>query len=180
MKADKKLRHEVECQLESDSRVNAADISVAVKNGILTLSGHVRSHAEKRMAESAAQRVCGVRAIADEVEVVFPGSTARTDHEIAEACVNALDARYIGALDEKIRIVVSKGWVTASGQVSWQFVKEAALKAIRELAGVTNIIDNITIKRGVSPGSTKPNDRGKVLNSIASTDHYTCRCLQRN
>jgi osmotically-inducible protein OsmY len=180
MKRDDEVRDELESQLDSEPRINAARLSVAVKDGIVALRGHVSSVAEKELAESAAQRLSGVRALANEVEVVPPGSTTRTGHEIAEACVNALDARCIGVLDEKIKIVVSNGWVTASGQVSWQFVKDAALKAIRELAGVTKIIDNITIKPRVLSCNTEAHGRGNVFEAIVPIEHRTCRCFQRN
>ena len=154
MKTDKELKQDVEDELDWEPRVKAAHIGVAVTNGVVTLSGHVPSFAEKYAAESATKRLYGVHAVADELEVKLPGSAIRTDEDIAAACVNALKADYL-VPDERIKIVVSDGWVTADGLVDWQYQKDAAFKALRHLTGVKGLANNITIKPRVSPGDVK-------------------------
>jgi osmotically-inducible protein OsmY len=154
MKTDSELKRDVENELKWEPSVNEAHIGVSVKEGVVTLSGHVPSYAEKYAAEKAAKRVYGVKAVADELDVKLPGSAKRTDEDIAAACVNALKANY-SVPDEKIKVVVNNGWVTLEGEVEWQYQKEAAHNAIRYLTGVTGVSNNITIKPHVSPKDVK-------------------------
>jgi osmotically-inducible protein OsmY len=154
MKADKELKQDVEDELGWEPRVNAAHIGVSVKDGVVTLSGHVPSFAEKYAAERTAKRLYGVKAVADELDVKLPGSAVRSDEDIATACVNALKNDYL-VPDEKIKVVVSNGWVTAEGEVDWQYQKDAAFKAIRYLTGVQGLVNNITVKPRVSPSDVK-------------------------
>ena len=107
--------------------MNAAHIGVSVKDGVVTLSGHVPSYAEKYAAERAAKRVYGVKAVANELEVKLPGSSQRTDEDIAAAAVNALKSNFSVPAD-KIKVTVSKGWVKLEGEVEWQYQKDAAEK----------------------------------------------------
>jgi osmotically-inducible protein OsmY len=154
MKTDKELKQDVEDELNWEPRVNAAHIGVSVKQGVVTLSGHVPSFAEKYAAERTAKRPYGVKAVADELEVKLPGSAIRSDEDIATACVNALRADYL-VPDEKIKVVVSNGWVTVEGEVDWQYQKDAAFNALRYLMGVMGLVNNITVKPRVSPGDVK-------------------------
>jgi osmotically-inducible protein OsmY len=149
MKSDVQLQQDVLDELDWEPSVNGAHIGVAVTDGIVTLTGHVPSFAEKYAAESATKRVYGVKAVADELDVKLPGSAERTDEDIATACVNALKADY-SVPNEKIKIVVSKGWVTLEGEVGWQYQKDAAGRNVRYLTGVTGLINNITVKPRVS------------------------------
>jgi osmotically-inducible protein OsmY len=155
MKSDKRLKEKLESVLDSDPRVNAAHITVAANDGIITLYGYVSSPAEKHIVESDSLRLGDVRGIANELHVKLPSRSIYTDEEIAAACTRAFDANYIGALDEKIKIVVSSGYVTARGHVGWQFQKDAALKAIRNVAGIRGVIDKISIKPRFLPGDGK-------------------------
>src|SRR5438874_3703175 len=109
MKSDSELQRDVLEELKWEPSVDAADIGVSVKDGIVTLSGHVSSYAEKYAAEKAAKRVYGVRAVANELDVKLPGSSQRTDEDIARACVNALKAN-ISVPADKIKVTVNKGW----------------------------------------------------------------------
>jgi osmotically-inducible protein OsmY len=154
MKTDKELKQDVEAELDWEPRVNAAHIGIAAKNGVVTLSGHVPSYAEKYAAERTAKRVYGVNAVADELEVKLPGTAVRSDEEIAAACVHALKDDYL-VPDEKTKVVVSSGWVTIDGQVDWQYQKDAALRAVRHLTGVIGVVNNITVKPRVTPGDVK-------------------------
>ncbi len=122
---DSELQRDVLDELKWDPGVNAAHIGVSVKNGIVTLSGYVPSYWEKHSAEKAAKRVYGVMAVANELKVKLPGSSQRTDEDIAAACVNALKSS-ISIPSDKIKVVVSTGWVTLEGEVEWQYQKRAA------------------------------------------------------
>lgn len=151
---DSELQEDVLHELEWDPSVDAAQIGVSVKDGVVTLSGHVPSYAEKWSAETAAKRVYGVRAVANELEVKLPGSSQRTDQDIAQACVNALKAN-ISVPDDKIKVTVSKGWVQLEGEVNWQFQKDAAEAAVRYLTGVQGVTNLITVKPRVTASELK-------------------------
>ncbi|MCA1851266.1 MAG: BON domain-containing protein [Beggiatoa sp.] len=123
-------------------------------NGIVTLSGHVPSYWEKYAAEKATKRVYGVMAVANELEVKLPSSSQRTDEDIAAACVNALKSS-ISIPSDRIKFVVSKGWVTLEGEVEWQYQQRAAKNAIRYLTGVKGVSNLIVVKPHMSPTEIK-------------------------
>jgi len=154
MKTDIELKNDVSTELKWEPSVNEAHIGIIVKDGVVTLTGHVLSYAEKYGAEKAAKRVYGVKAVADELDVKLPGSSKRTDDDIAQACVSALKFNY-SVPNEKIKILVSKGWVTLEGEVEWQYQREAATNAVRCLTGVTGVSTSITLKAHVSPSDVK-------------------------
>jgi osmotically-inducible protein OsmY len=149
MKSDSELKRDVQNELKWEPSVNEAHIGVTVKDGVVTLTGHTPSYAEKYGAERAAKRVYGVKAVADELDVKLPGSAKRTDEDIARACVNALAANY-SVPDETIKVVVNNGRVTLEGEVEWQYQSEAAMNAVRYLTGVTGVSNNIAIKARAS------------------------------
>ncbi len=154
MKTDSELKRDVENELKWEPSVNEAHIGVAVKEGVVTLTGHVPSYTEKYAAEKAAKRVYGVKAVANELDVKLPGSSKRTDEDIAAACVNALKSSY-SVPQDKIKAVVNSGWVTLEGEVEWQYQKEAAESAVRYLTGVIGVTNSITVKPRVSPTDVK-------------------------
>jgi osmotically-inducible protein OsmY len=154
MKTDSELKREVLDELKWEPSVNEAHIGVSVKEGVVTLSGHVPSYAEKYAAERAAKRVYGVRAVANELDVKLPTSSQRTDEDIAIACVNALKAN-VSVPSDRIKITVSKGWVTLEGEVEWQYQKNAAENTVRYLTGVAGVTNLITVKPRVSPTELK-------------------------
>jgi len=154
MKTDSELKRDVENELKWEPSVNEAHIGVTVKDGVVTLTGHVPSYAEKYGAEKAAKRLYSVKAVADELDVKLPGSSKRTDEDIAQTCVSAFKANY-SVPDNKIKIVVNNGWVTLEGEVEWQFQRQAALNAVRYLTGVIGVANNITVKARVTPGDVK-------------------------
>jgi osmotically-inducible protein OsmY len=154
MKTDIALKKDVEDELEFEPSVNAAHIGVAAKGGVVTLSGHVPSYAEKLAAEKAAKRVYGVKAVAEELEVKLPGSLVRTDEDIAAACVNALKTNY-SVPNDKVKVVISDGWVTLEGQVDWPYQRDAAGRAVHYLTGVRGLSNNITLKPHVSAADVK-------------------------
>lgn len=151
---DRELQQDVLRELEWEPTVQAAHIGVSVKDGVVTLSGHVPSYAEKYAAERTAKRVHGVRAVANELEIKLPGSSERTDEDIAIAAVQALKANSL-VPDDKIKITVAKGWVTLEGDVEWQFEKTAAESAVRYLTGVRGVSNLLRVKPRVSPSELK-------------------------
>jgi osmotically-inducible protein OsmY len=154
MKTDSELQRDVLDELKWEPSVNAAHIGVAVKDGIVTLTGHVASYAQKYAAERAAKRVFGVRAVANELDVKLPGSSRRTDEDIAAAAVSALKSN-LSIPSDQIKVVVSDGVVKLEGEMEWQFQKDAAARAVRYLPGVIGVTNLITVKPRVAPSEIK-------------------------
>ena len=124
--------------------LKATEIGVAVKNGIVTLSGTVDSYSKKIAAENAAKYVKGVRAVAEDIEVRLLPDGRRSDTDLAAAALSAM--KWNSAVqDEKIRLKVDDGWITLEGQVEWEFQKLNAARAIEDLQGVKGVINNILI-----------------------------------
>ncbi len=154
MKADTKLQHDVRSELAWDPSLDASQIGVAAKAGVVTLSGAVPSYAEKLVAEQAAKRVYGVKAVADEVEVKIPGGRERGDADIAVAALSALT--WAAAVpDDRIQVTVRDGWVVLDGTVDWGYQRAAAHHAVANLAGVKGVTDDIRVKAPVQPGVVK-------------------------
>lgn len=151
---DLELKRSVESELNFEPSINAAEIGVAVRDGVVTLSGRVPSYWEKVAAERAAARVAGVKAVANELEVRLPGSSERTDEDIARAAIDALKWNVLVPQD-RIMIAVSKGWATLEGSVDWQYQKSAAEKAVRRLVGVAGVSNLIEVKPAVSKAEVK-------------------------
>jgi osmotically-inducible protein OsmY len=172
---DKQLRQNIIDELDFEPSVDAQDIGVAVSEGIVTLSGHVSSYAEKVAVQHAVQRVKGVRAIAQEIEVRYPGEKKTADDEIAKRALNILkwDAVIPG---DAVRVTVQKGWVLLTGEVDWQFQKKAAEDAIRKLSGVTGVSNSITIKPRVSASDIKK----KIEDALARNAHVEARAIRVN
>jgi osmotically-inducible protein OsmY len=151
---DAELQQDVLEELKWEPSVNAAAIGVAVRNGIVTLTGNVSSFMERFAAEKAAKRVYGVKAVVNEVEVRLPGASQRTDGDIAEAAVNALKS-HLSVPADKIKVTVSKGLVTLEGEVEWNYQRVAAENAVREIPGVVGVTNLITVRPRVSPTEIK-------------------------
>jgi osmotically-inducible protein OsmY len=154
MKTDIELQRDVMAELKWEPSINPAQIGVAAKDGIVTLTGYVSSYAERYEAEKAAKRVRGVKAVVNEIEVKLPGSSQRTDENIAEMAVNALRSNVVVPADD-IKITVSKGWIKLEGEVKWQYQRNAAERAVRYLTGVTGVTNLITVKPSVTPTEVK-------------------------
>jgi osmotically-inducible protein OsmY len=151
---DMEIKKNVETELTWEPSVNAAQIGVAVKNGIVTLAGSVPSYWERYAAERAASRVAEVRAVVNELEVRLPTSSERTDEDIARAAVNALNWS-IAVPSERVKVKVSKGWITLEGTVDWQFQRTAAERAIRDLVGVKGVTNLIAVRPQVRLSEVK-------------------------
>jgi osmotically-inducible protein OsmY len=155
MKTDTQLQSDVMAQLKYEpSVINAANIGVAVKDGIVTLSGFVDSYTEKWAAEQAAKKVAGVKAVAVEIEVKLPGSSQRTDAEIAQSAATALRA-HTWIPSDKIKLSVQGGVITIEGEVEWWYQKEASENAIKNLIGVKGVINEIAVKPTARPTEVK-------------------------
>lgn len=161
---DLELKKDVETELNWEPSVNAAQIGVAVKNGIVTLAGSVRSYWERYAAERAASRVAEVKAIVNELEVRLPSSSERTDEDIARAAVNALNWS-VAVPADRVKVKVSKGWITLEGTVDWQFQKRAAEKAVRDLVGVRGVSNLIDVKPQVKTSEVKAQIQGALKRS---------------
>lgn len=151
---DDELRQYIIDELEFEPRIDAANIGVAVEDGIVTLSGHVASYSEKVAAEHAVQRVKGVRGIAEEIEVRYPDEKKTADDQIAKRAVDIL-AWNTTIPDEAVRVKVQKGWVTLSGKVGWQYQKLAATDAVRRLSGVMGVSNLIEVTPKVHAADIK-------------------------
>ncbi len=151
---DLTIKEDVEAELQWEPSIDAAVIGVAVKDGVVTLSGRVPSYDQKMAAARAAARVRGVKAVANELEVGVPAAEERTDEDIARAVANALTWNTAIPAD-KVKAQVSRGWVTLEGTVEWYYQKEAAERAVRPIRGVKGVTNNIVVKPTVSAAVVK-------------------------
>jgi osmotically-inducible protein OsmY len=151
---DLQLRRDIEAELDWDSRLDSRQIGVAVKNGVVALSGHVSSYAEKLAAEGAAQAVSGVRAVANDILIELPSAAQRTDAELAEAVIAALQAN-VSVPAERIRVFVRDGWITLEGEVATWYQKSAAEVAVSALTGIKGVSNGITIYSKASAEDVK-------------------------
>jgi osmotically-inducible protein OsmY len=144
MSSDLALRQDVLDELEFEPSVNAAHIGVTANHGVVTLTGFVTSYAEKTMAERAARRVKGVKAIAEEIEVRLPSDLKRADDEVAARAIDILKWQ-VGVPAERIKVKVEKGVVTLTGDVDWQFQKTEADHVVHKLSGVAGVLNQIRV-----------------------------------
>ena len=145
MKSDSLLQSDVLAQLKWLPGVNEAQIGVTAKDGVVVLTGLVSHYAEKMAAEDAAKGVYGVMGLANEIEVEMPGPHKRVDADIAAAALNAMHWNFEVPKD-KVKVIVKNGWVTLQGAVDWQFQKDAAARSVRNLMGVSMVLNDIIIK----------------------------------
>jgi osmotically-inducible protein OsmY len=149
MKTDLDIQQDVMAELLWEPGLRVAEIGASVKNGVVILSGIVDSYYKKVLAEKAAKKVAGVKAVAEEIEVRVPGSRKVSDLDIAEAVINSLKWNST-VVEEAINVKVEKGAVTLEGEAEWNFQKESAQKAVENLVGITSIINNIRVINKVS------------------------------
>ena len=154
MRTDHEIKRDVESELEWDPELDATDIAVTVKGGVVALSGYVRRYADKYIAERVAKRVAGVHGVADDIEVRLPSSEKVADPEIARDAVAAIRAQ-LPYLADKIQVTVNQGWVTLEGDVEWNFERDRAQAAVRHLKGVKSVGNQIHVKPRVMPAEVK-------------------------
>ena len=151
-RSDSSIRDDVQFEVKYDPKITSSDIGVAVKEGVVTLTGYVSSYWEKDAAEKAAKRVYGVRAVANDLQIKLTYS--RTDPEIARDVVHELES-HISIPTDKIKATVKNGWVTLEGTVDWQYQKNLAESSAKKLKGVLGVTNNIQVKPNVSPIEVK-------------------------
>lgn len=144
MLTDTQLQHDVQDELEWDPSVDAAQIGVTAKDGVVTLTGHAAKLADKLAAERLAKRVYGTRAVANDIEVLLPRGSERTDTDIAGAALTALKWDSL-VPDDRITVTVRHGFITLEGTVHWQYQKEAATRAVHNLIGVKGVSNQIVV-----------------------------------
>jgi osmotically-inducible protein OsmY len=173
MKTDPILKSEVLDELEWEPSINATRIGVAVKNGVVTLSGEVESYHEKVEAQRATLRVEGVKGLASEIEIHLPGTSHRSDADIARVALDALQWNSSVPAD-RIKVMVNKGWVTLEGDVEWGYQKTAAEEAVRRLTGVVGVSDQVAVKaRPTSAGIRTRIEQAFKRNAEIDADRVT-------
>lgn len=145
MKNNSELQTDVQNAIKWEPLLNAAEIGVTVKDGVVSLTGVVDSYAKKLEAENAAKKVIGVKALVEKIEVKFHGSWSKTNLEIANEVLTALKSNWSVPKD-KVTVKVEDGWVTLDGELPWNYQKEAASSAVNYLMGVKGVTNNIKIK----------------------------------
>jgi osmotically-inducible protein OsmY len=154
MRSDSEIERDVREELQWDPDLNAEDIAVSVKSGVVTLTGFTRSYTDRLEAEIAAKRVAGVRAVVNDIEVRLPAIDQRPDPSIAREAVEALKSE-LPISHEKIKLTVKNGWITLEGAVEWQYQKTSAENAVRKVKGVKGVTNLITVAPKVEPTDLK-------------------------
>jgi osmotically-inducible protein OsmY len=164
-RTDEQIQQDVFAELKWDARVLPNEIGVAVKKGIVTLTGWVDSYMKRWAAEDAAHRVRGVIAVVNDIEVRLPTSAERTDPDIAAAAIHALKWDALLPID-KIKVTVTKGWVRLEGEVDWQYQKAEAERVVSRLAGVKGVNNLMTVKPTVTPSGVKKMIEEALVRSV--------------
>lgn len=154
MRSDSEIERDVREELQWDPDLDATDIAVSAKGGVVTLTGFVRSYTDKYEAEAAAKRVAGVVGVANDIEVRMPSVDERPDPEIARDAVTAIKSQ-LPISSERIKVVVKNGWVSLEGQVEWQYQKNTAESAVRRIKGVKGVSNLISLKPRAEPSEIK-------------------------
>jgi osmotically-inducible protein OsmY len=150
MRLDSDIKRDVEDELRWDPDIDATDVAVAVHNGVVALTGFMRSYPQKTQAERDAKRVAGVSAVANDIEVRLPVIDARPDPDIARDAVNALKSELPYSSD-KIKVIAEDGWLTLEGAVEWNYARERAQNAVKRIRGVKGVTNAIAVKPSVAP-----------------------------
>ena len=161
MKTDTDLQRDVLDELQYEPSLEAQAIGVTVHEGVVTLTGHVQTYIDKYTAEIATKRVTGVRAVAEELSVSLFSGHERNDTDIAHAAANALDWNVNVPLN-KVQTKVENGWVTLTGDIDWNYQREAALNAVRHLIGVKGVNNLMGVKTPATPSVSTVEVHGKI------------------
>lgn len=165
MKTNEDLQKDVQDAIKWEPLLKAAEIGVAAKDGVITLTGTVDTYAKKSEAEEATKHVAGVKAVVEQIDVQFSSLLKKTDNEIATDVLDAFNWNW-AVSTKTITIKVEDGWVTLEGELEWNYQKNAAKTAIKDLAGVKGVTNLITIK------SESPDEIEKVNIESALTRHW--------
>jgi len=145
MKKNEDLQKDVQDAIKWEPLLNAAEIGVTVKDGVVTLTGTVDSYVKKLEAEEAAKKVLGVKAVVEKIEIHFANNSVLSDNDIADSVLKALDSNWKFPA-EKLKVKVESGWVTLEGVLEWNFQREAARKSVKNLVGVKGVNNGILIQ----------------------------------
>ncbi len=145
MKNNQELQTDVQNAIKWEPLLNAAEIGVTAKDGVVSLTGVVDSYAKKMEAENAAKKVIGVKALVEKIEVKFPSTWSKTNAEIATEVLTGLKNNW-SVPNDKVTVKVEDGWVTLEGELAWNYQKDAAKSAVNYLMGVKGVTNNIKIK----------------------------------
>jgi osmotically-inducible protein OsmY len=154
MRSDSEIEKDVKAELEWDPDLDATDIAVSVKNGVVTLTGFVKSYTDRYEAEAAAKRVAGVVAVANDIVVRMPSVDERPDPDIAREAAAAIKSQ-LPISSENIKIIVKNGWVTLEGEVEWQYQRQTAENVVRRIKGVKGVSNTILLKPSAEPTEVK-------------------------
>ena len=154
MRSDQDIKHDVEQEIRWVPGLDATDMAVSVKNGVVALTGYARTYLQKYEAEKAAKRVTGVVGVANDIEVRLPSIDERPDPEIARDAVDAIKTR-LPLYWEQIKVTVKNGLVTLEGTVEWNYQRLIAENAVRPIRGVKGVTNSIEIKPQAKPTDIK-------------------------
>jgi osmotically-inducible protein OsmY len=154
MKSDRDIERDVKEELQWNPDLDASNIAITVKEGVVTLAGFAKSYTDKYEAEAATKRVAGVSGVANDLEVRLPSFDERPDPDIARDAVAFLKSQ-LPISSERIKVVVKNGWVTLEGQVEWQYQKNSAENAVRRIKGVKGVSNMILLKPRAEPSEIK-------------------------
>ena len=152
MRPDQEIKRNVEAELHWDPELDASDVAVTVKDGVVTLAGFVRNSTEQSAAERITKRVIGVKAVVNELQVKLPSE--RLDREIAQDAINALN-RALPTVSQSIKVTVRDGSISLEGEVPWDFQRQLAKKAVREVPGVKRVLNMIKVEPKAAPMDLK-------------------------
>ena len=154
MKSDSEIEKDVRDELKWDPDLDDTDIAVSVSDGVVTLAGFVKNFVDKYEAETAAKRVAGVVAVANDIEVRVPSIDERPDPDIARDAVAALKSQ-LPLSSEHIKVILKNGWITLEGQVEWQYQRTTAENAVRRIKGVKGVTNSIRLEPKAKPSEIK-------------------------
>jgi osmotically-inducible protein OsmY len=154
MRTDSDIKRDVEAELKWDPDIDPTDIGVAVKSGVVTLTGFARSYSQKYQAERDAKRVLGVRGLANDIAVRLPADSQRPDPEIARDAVEALKAE-LPYSSANMKVVVKDGWLSLEGSAEWNYQRTRAEEAVRRVKGIKGVSNLIVLKPRVAATEIK-------------------------
>jgi osmotically-inducible protein OsmY len=170
MKTNAELQKDVQDAIKWEPLLNAAEIGVTAKDGVITLTGVVDSYSKKIEAEDAAKNVAGVKAVVEKIEIKFSSSWGKKDdNEIATEVLNAFKWNW-QIPNDKVKVKVEDGWVTLEGELQWNYQKAAAKDAVKNLLGVKGVSNNITIKSETQDLIEKRDIESALRRNWATTD----------
>jgi osmotically-inducible protein OsmY len=170
MKSNEDLQRDVQNAIKWEPLLNAAEIGVTAIDGVVTLTGTVDSYAKKLEAEDAAKKVAGVKALVEQIEIKFSSTWKKDDTEIASEVLNALKWNW-EIPSEDIKVKVENGWVRLEGEVQWNYQREAAKKAVKNLAGVLGVTSNIKINIETKDNLEKKDIQDALLRNGGINEH---------